>query len=228
MKVELESVQKTYDGKTALRISKLCLRTGEVIGILGKNGAGKSTLLRLLVDLSVPDTGAVSIDDKPASQDEDWKDRWGVYLDSSFLIDFYTADEYLSLVGNLHGMVADEIEERKTAFAGFFCREVIGTGKLIRELSSGNRQKVGIAGALFAAPSVLILDEPFSDLDPQGQHWLSGKLKNYGTKDRLLVISSHNLFLLKDLVSRILIIENGIVIFDGDHKAWHDAESHFR
>lgn len=227
MKIELKAVQKKYGSETVLSVKGLVFNPGEKVGVFGDNGAGKSTLFRLIAALSEPDAGEILYDGLPNSRAAQWYGRCGIYLDAGFLIDFYTVDEYLSLVGSLHRMSPAQMEKRKRELMGFFGDEMRAGKKLIRELSTGNKKKVGIAGALFHKPEVLLLDEPFADLDTRGKEWLIHALAEYGTRDRLMVISSHDVTLVRNLIDRIVFIDDGGVAMDGDRSLWPDIKALF-
>ena len=227
MRLTFESVKKKYGSFEVLSIDGVSFTSGETIGIVGKNGAGKSTFLRVMTGLSSIDAGRVLLDGKSICESEDWRDDCGVFLDESFLIEFYTPNEYLDFAGCLRHLSRGEVVARKLEYADFFHGEVIGTHKLIRELSAGNRKKLGIAGALLSNPSMLILDEPFSDLDPQGRRWLLDKVKDHRRRNGLIVVTSHDLHVIEELADRIIMLDAGKIIRDADSACWHDLEMHF-
>ena len=165
----LSHLSKQYRGVTALDIPELILESGELVGLVGNNGAGKTTMMRLMLDLIQATTGYVEIDGKRVDQDETWKTFTGSFLDSTFLVDFYTPEEYFGFIAEVYGIPADELNQRLHHFDALMGGEILGTRKLIHDFSNGNRQKIGIIGAMLVQPRVLILDEPFNYLDPSSQ-----------------------------------------------------------
>ena len=148
------------------------------------------------------------------AESEEWKHFTAAYIDEGFLIDFLTPDEYFSFLGRICSI--NDVEERLAAYQQLAGDEIIGGKKLIRNLSAGNKQKVGIIGALIQRPQVLILDEPFNFLDPSGQNMLKHVLTDYHSlTGATIIISSHNLQHTTDISTRILLMEHGQIIADG-------------
>jgi ABC-2 type transport system ATP-binding protein len=213
--IEINDIKKLFGSYTAVNISRLKISDGEIVGLVGNNGAGKTTTFRLMLDLIKADTGTVSSKGRDVSKNEDWKNYTGSFIDSNFLIDFFTPDEYLSFIGKLYKMNNKEIQERLSQFEKFASGEIFNQKKYIRHSSSGNRQKIGIIAAMMVQPEILILDEPFNFLDPSSQIEMKRLLQalntEYGTT---IIISSHNLNYINDVSSRILLMEKGIIIKD--------------
>lgn len=164
--IKATNLSKQYNGVTVLNIAELEIKQGESFGLVGNNGAGKTTLFRLILDLIEANSGEVLIENRPVARQDDWKTFVGSFLDESFLIDFLTPDEYFSFVGKLYGLSEGDIQAFLEKMEDFFNGEITGQKKLIRELSKGNQKKTGIAAALLPNPKILILDEPFTALDP--------------------------------------------------------------
>lgn len=223
MNIHINNLKKLYGEKTAVNIEHYQINHGEMLGLVGNNGAGKSTLFRLILDLIKADEGSVYIsglfNEKEVninvSETEDWKDWTGAFIDESFLIDYLTPDEYLQFIARISGKGQEELESFIQKYEGFMAGEVWGQNKLIRNLSAGNKQKVGIVAAMLLKPQVLILDEPFNFLDPSSQSAIKHLLKEYN-KDTgaTILISSHNLQHTVDICPRIALLENGIIIRD--------------
>ena len=166
--ITISQIQKKY-GTFHLDIEQLTIGKGEVFGLVGNNGAGKTTLFSLILDLIKAGSGQILSGDIPVHTSEDWKKHTGAYLSESFLLDFLTPEEYFEFVGSLHGWNPADVRQFLDRFADFFAGEVVGQRKYIRDLSKGNQKKVGIIGALIGDPQVIILDEPFANLDPSSQ-----------------------------------------------------------
>ena len=226
--LHIQNLSKVYKEKTVLSIDSLEIIKGQTIGLVGNNGAGKSTLLHLILDLIEPTTGEVFSKDQNVAQNEEWKNYTGSYLNESFLIPYLTAYEYFEFIGHLHGLSKTEVTDFLLTTIDFFNGEEYKK-TLIRDLSAGNRNKVGIIGALIGAPELLLLDEPFSFLDPTSQSWLKNKLKKLREIGLTLLISSHDLSHITEISSRLLVIEKGIIIkdFEATPDTLKELESYF-
>ncbi len=186
-----------------------------MIGLAGNNGAGKTTLFRLMLDLLQADAGEVSLGGVNPARSEEWKSRVGAYIDEGFLIDFLTPEEYFSFIGSISGLKEEETNARLAEYEQFFAGEIMGQRKLIRDLSSGNKQKIGIAAALLPRPETVVLDEPFNFLDPTSQNVLKRLLAAYNEQTRAtILVSSHNLQHVVDISTRILLLERGKIVKD--------------
>lgn len=216
--ITLSNLSKQYNGVSALNIPELTLEEGELVGLVGNNGAGKTTMMRLMLDLIQANSGYVTIDGKRVEQDDAWKSFTGSFLDSTFLIDFYTPEEYFGFIGEVYGIPQAEIQLRLQHFETLMGGEILGTGKLLHNFSNGNRQKIGIIGAMLIRPRVLILDEPFNYLDPSSQIVVARLIRemNWDLGTTVLV-SSHNLNSISDICGRILLLEKGNLIMDKSH-----------
>lgn len=215
MEINIRNLKKSYSGVTALDVPSLDIGSGELVGLVGNNGAGKTTMLRLMLDLIKADDGYVEINGEKANETEAWKEFTGSYIDGRFLIDFLTPEEYFSFIAEVYRINDETMRQRLDAFKAFMHGEILGTHKYLRDFSQGNRQKIGIVGAMIIEPKVLLLDEPFNYLDPSSQmniaKMIESLCKETGTT---AVISSHNLNFISDISSRILLLEKGNVIKD--------------
>lgn len=245
MKIQIENLKKSFGEKVAVDIEQYEIRDGEMLGLVGNNGAGKSTLFRLMLDLVKADGGRVLMHPSEEEQSqgiaqgsvdvahtEDWKDWTGAFVDESFLIDYLTPDEYFQFIGRISGRKQEEVDSFLQDFEQFMAGEVAGQKKLIRNLSAGNKQKVGIVGAMLLQPKVLILDEPFNFLDPSSQSAIKRLLQEYNRKTgATILVSSHNLQHTVDISPRIALLENGVIIRDidnADGKAQEELENYFK
>lgn len=238
MNIIINNLKKTFGEKenikVAVDIDSYEIHSGEILGLVGNNGAGKSTLFRLILDLIKADTGTVRMmgtangqaRDIDVSQTEDWKDWTGAYVDESFLIDYLTPDEYFHFIARITGMSDEQLDEEMKRFEHFMAGEVSGQTKLIRNLSAGNKQKVGIVAAMLLKPQVLILDEPFNFLDPSSQSVIKHLLTAYNQEmGATILISSHNLNHTVDICPRIALLEHGHIIRDiANHNGEAQAE----
>ncbi|HPT12686.1 MAG TPA: ABC transporter ATP-binding protein [Bacteroidales bacterium] len=211
--IEFNNLKKVYGGKSALSVDRLTVRPNECIGLVGNNGAGKTTMLSLILDLIKATDGYVTSMGNKVNENDDWKEYTGSYLNEGFLIPFLTPMEYFEFIGSLHGMNKEDVVTFLNEASGFFSEDIT-VKKYIRDLSAGNKNKVGIMAAMMWKPGLLILDEPFSNLDPTSQSWLKNRLKKLNNERVTMIISSHDLNHLSEISSRILLLENGILIRD--------------
>lgn len=228
--IEIKDLTKAYAGVTVVDIPGLLIRKGETIGLVGNNGAGKTTLFRMILDLIRPESGEVLSSGKNVMHDETWKDYTASYLDEGFLIDYLTPEEYFYFIGSLHNENKVYVDENVNGLTDFFNGEILQKGKYIRDLSKGNQCKVGVAACLLQNPQILMLDEPFANIDPTTQIRLKNLLKNLGDKNSMTtIISSHDLNHITDVCQRILLMEKGRIIKDihTDSNTLEELESYF-
>ncbi len=227
--IELKNIRKIYGKKTALKVDSLVIGVRECVGLVGNNGAGKTTTLSLILDLIEPTQGFITSKGEQVSKRDDWKSYTGSFLSESFLIPFLTPVEYLEFIGGLHGLNSQDVKNFLRENEGFY-NEDINTRKFIRELSSGNRNKVGILAAMLWKPEILLLDEPFANLDPTSQSWLKFNLKKLNVEGVTMLISSHDLNHISEISTRVLLLEEGSVIKDikTNTETLHELESYFR
>ncbi len=213
--IKIEGLKKHFGDTCACDIPSFTINNGNILGLVGNNGAGKTTLFRLLLDLLKADEGSVTIDDINPAESEEWKNNVGAHIDEGFLIDFLTPEEYFSFLGKISGMTQTDVNHCLEDFERFAGGEIFGQKKLIRNLSAGNKQKVGIISALLRKPKTVILDEPFNFLDPTSQLVLKHLISDYARETHAtVIISSHNLQHTVDISTRIALLEHGQIIRD--------------
>ena len=231
MDITINQLKKAYGSKVVLDIEQYAIHSGEIIGLVGNNGAGKTTLFRLMLDLLKADEGSVCIGETEVSRSGQWKEVTGAYLDESFLIDYLTPEEYFYFVGRMCQLDHQTVDERLATYERFMNGEILGQKKLIRNLSAGNKQKVGILAALLNNPKLIILDEPFNFLDPSSQSALKQLLLTYNqSTGATILVSSHNLNHTIDISTRIALLEHGKLIRDIDNtdgSAGSELETYF-
>ena len=229
--ITISNLKKAFGETIACDIPALEINDGDILGLVGNNGAGKTTLFRMMLDLLKPDDGSISLDGINPSKSEEWKASTGAYIDEGFLIDFLTPEEYFAFIGKITDMKQEQVDERLKDFERLACGEIFGQKKLIRNLSAGNKQKVGIISALFNKPRLVILDEPFNFLDPSSQNILKHELTEYNHQTgATILISSHNLQHTVDISTRITLLEKGQIIKDmpnEDGSARRELEDYF-
>jgi ABC-2 type transport system ATP-binding protein len=212
--IQIKDLKKVYSGVIVVNIPQLEMRKGESIGLVGNNGAGKTTLFRMILDLIRPEAGEVISKDEPVAGHENWKNYTASYLDEGFLIDYLTPEEYFYFIGGLHQQSRAHVDDFLAGYADFFNGEILKKGKYIRDLSKGNQTKVGIASCLLQQPELLMLDEPFANIDPTTQFRLKNMLKDVNKKGVTTLVSSHDLNHITDVCDRILLMEKGKIIKD--------------
>ena len=213
--IQIQNLKKIYNGITVVNIPQLTIKQGETVGLVGNNGAGKTTLFRMILDLIRPEKGEVLSKDQNVAQSDSWKNYTASFLDEGFLIDYLTPEEYFHFIGGLHDFSKAEIDAELLKFADFFNGEILNRGKYIRDLSKGNQCKVGVASCFIQNPEVLLLDEPFANIDPSTQFRLKSKIREINREKHLTtLISSHDLNHVTDVCERILLMEKGLIIKD--------------
>jgi ABC-2 type transport system ATP-binding protein len=213
--IKAKNLQKAYNGITVLDLPELEIRKGEVFGLVGNNGAGKTTFFSLVLDLIRATKGTVHVNEILVAKSEEWKEVTGAYIDESFIVGYLTPDEYFNFIGELRNMNTNDVTGFLSMFDEFFNDEIVGKKKFIRDLSKGNQKKVGVVGALMGKPELVVLDEPFANLDPSSQFKLRKIIKEFASEfGKTFLISSHNLDNITDVCERIVILEKGKVVKD--------------
>jgi len=224
------NLSKKYNNTEVLNIESLEIPKGQSFGLVGNNGAGKTTYFSLLLDLITPTTGYIENNGILVHKSEDWKPFTSAFIDETFLIGYLTAEEYFYFIGELRGQNKADVDALVSQFEDFFHGEILGKKKYLRDLSKGNQKKAGIVSALIGSPDVIILDEPFANLDPTTQIRLKGIVKDLAEKQGVTVlISSHDLMHVTDVCERIVVLEKGQVIKDlaTSEATLKELEEHF-
>jgi ABC-2 type transport system ATP-binding protein len=213
--IQVKNLSKVYSGNTVLSIDNLDIPKGESFGLVGNNGAGKTTFFSLLLDLIQPSTGQILNQNIEVNKSEAWKPFTSAFIDETFLIGYLTAEEYFYFIGELRGQTKADVDAFIAGFEDFFNGEILNNKKFLRDLSKGNQKKAGIVAALIGNPEVIILDEPFANLDPTTQIRLKRILKELAAVgDKTILVSSHDLQHTVEVSNRIVVLEKGIVVKD--------------
>ena len=184
----------------------------------------------MLLDLIQPTTGHIKNNNILVHQSEDWKPFTSSFIDESFLIGYLTPEEYFYFIGELRGQNKADVDALVSQFEDFFHGEILNQKKYLRDLSKGNQKKVGIVSALLGNPEVIILDEPFANLDPTTQIRLKKIIKDLAeTKGVTVLISSHDLMHVTDVCERIVVLEKGKIVKDlaTSEATLKELEAHF-
>jgi ABC-2 type transport system ATP-binding protein len=215
----LDELHKAYGDVQALAGASLEVRRGRMLGFLGPNGAGKTTAMRAIFGLIRLDGGSVMWDGRAVS-DED-RLRFGYMPEQRGLYPKMKAQGQLAYIGMLHGM-------ERSAASGAAQQWLIELGlgermqDLVEQLSHGNQQRVQLAAALVHQPDLLVLDEPFSGLDPIGVETMANVLRRRAAEGAAVVFSSHQLDLVEDICEDVAIINRGRVVLAGEVRSLKD------
>lgn len=213
--ITVTNLSKVYNGTSVLHLPHLEIPTGQSFGLVGNNGAGKTTFFSLLLDLIQPTTGSVFNHEITVNESEEWKPFTSSFIDESFLIGYLTPEEYFYFIGELRNQNKADVDAFLKDFEEFFNGEILGRRKYLRDLSKGNQKKAGIVAALIGNPEVVILDEPFANLDPTTQIRLKTLIKKLSENpDITILISSHDLIHVTEVCERIVVLDKGEVVND--------------
>ncbi|NHM01245.1 ABC transporter ATP-binding protein [Flavobacterium difficile] len=213
--IQVNNLSKKYNTTTVLNINELEIPKGQSFGLVGNNGAGKTTFFSLLLDLIEPTTGQIINHNVQVNLGENWKKFTGAFLDESFLIGYLTAEEYFYFIGELRGQNKADVDALLKKHEEFFNNEILNTKKYLRDLSKGNMKKVGIIATLIGNPEVVILDEPFANLDPTTVNRLKKIVKELAENPNVTVlISSHDLLHTVEVCNRIVALNKGEIVKD--------------
>ena len=210
-----QNLTKKYSSGTVLNIENLQIPKGQSFGLVGNNGAGKTTFFSLLLDLIQPTTGHIINNGVQVNTSEDWKPFTSAFIDETFLIGYLTAEEYFYFIGELRGQNKADVNALLSTFQDFFHGEILGQKKYLRDLSKGNQKKAGIVASFIGNPEVVILDEPFANLDPTTQIRLKGIIKDLAANNNVTVlVSSHDLIHVTEVCERIVVLNKGEIVKD--------------
>jgi ABC-2 type transport system ATP-binding protein len=213
--IQIQDLVKAYNKEVVLNIPELTIEKGEIFGLVGNNGAGKTTMFNIVLDLITASKGQVVSKGIVVRESEDWKDFTGAFIDESFLIGYLTAEEYFAFIAGLRRMSKTDTASFLDAFADFFNGEILGKKKFVRDFSKGNQKKVGIVAALMGKPEIVVLDEPFANLDPSSQYKLRKLIKDFAAQNGItFLISDHTLENIADVSTRLIILEKGKIVRD--------------
>ena len=213
--ITAHTLSKKYGEQTVLNIDHLEIPKGQSFGLVGNNGAGKTTLFSLLLDLIQPTTGHIINNGVQVDESEAWKPFTSAFIDESFLIGYLTPEEYFYFIGELRGRNKADVDALLERYSDFLHGEILGQKKYLRDLSKGNQKKVGIVASFIGNPEVVILDEPFANLDPTTQIRLKGIIKDLAAKEEVTVlVSSHDLIHVTEVCERIVVLNKGEIVKD--------------
>ncbi|GLZ79970.1 ABC transporter ATP-binding protein [Actinorhabdospora filicis] len=207
--IELTNLTKAYGGKLAVDDLSVTVRPGRVTGFLGPNGAGKSTTLRMILGLNAPSAGTVTVDGVPFATHPRGLRHAGALLDAGDVQGGRTARGHLRVLAASNRIPRDRVEE-VLDLAGIGA----AAGRRISGFSLGMRQRLGIAAALLGDPPVLLFDEPFNGLDPEGVLWVRELFKSLAAEGRTVFVSSHLMSEMENTAEHLVVIGRGRLIAD--------------
>ena len=207
--IEIDGLRKRFGSTQALDGMTFTVQPGQVTGFVGPNGAGKSTTMRVVVGLDAPDAGTATIGGRPYHSLKNPLTHVGSLLDAGALQPSRSARNHLLWLAHSQGLKAGRVDE-VIALAGLQAAARRKAGGY----SLGMRQRLGIAAALLGDPAVLIFDEPFNGMDPEGIVWMKGFLRELGAQGRAVLVSSHLMGELEDIAGHLVVVGRGKVIAD--------------
>jgi ABC-2 type transport system ATP-binding protein len=207
--IEVTGLRKRFGPAVALDGISFSVAPGQVTGFVGPNGAGKTTTMRVILGLDAADEGSALIDGQPYAALRHPLSRVGSLLDAGALHPSRTARNHLLWLAYSQGLPARRVDEA-LADAGL---QAVARRKA-GGFSLGMRQRLGIAASLLGAPPVLILDEPFNGMDPEGIVWMRGFLRSLAAEGGALLVSSHLMSELQDVATHLVVIGRGRLVAD--------------
>ncbi len=212
--ITVDRLTVSYGSFTAVDDVSFACKPGRVTGFLGPNGAGKSTTMRVMVGLTPPTSGGVTIGGLRYQQIPNPGRHVGTLLDASAQHVGRTGREILTIAAQTMGLPKSRVDEM-LALVRLTDDEA---GRRLRNYSLGMKQRLGIAHALLGDPSVLILDEPANGLDPAGIRWMRGLLKGYADRGGTVLLSSHLLHEVEQIADEMILIGHGRIVAQGNRE----------
>jgi ABC-2 type transport system ATP-binding protein len=211
--VELRSIRKSYGDFIAVNDVSLAIGSSGIYGLLGPNGAGKTSTIRMIIGMIVPDSGQVFVFGQPLSRAH--MDRFGYLPEERGLYKKMKVIDQLIFLGQLKGLSAQEASSRALRWCERF-ELTAWTGKKVEELSKGMQQKVQFIGAILHDPQLIIMDEPFSGLDPANAIALKDTMLELAKNGTTILFSTHRMDSAERLCQSICLINHGRVVLEGD------------
>ena len=204
-KIELKNVSKTLKKRAILSNITYTFESGKIYGLHGKNGSGKTMLLRAICGLISLDSGSVKRDNKELGKDIEFPESIGVIIENMTLLPEYTSYQNLKMLSKIKRIANDDDIKNTLISVGLDPYDK----KKVKEFSLGMRQKLNIAQAIFENPQIILLDEPTNALDEKSVLAVRNLLIDFKSKDKIIIIASHNKEDLDVLCDKIILIEDG-------------------
>ena len=213
--IQITDLTKSYGKNTIIENINLSINDGQVYCLLGKNGAGKTTLINCIIDLIEPEKGKIQLSGKAHNKlSKEDKREIGVIVENLALLEEINGFEFLSFVGKIYKIPPATLKQRITDLFAFFFEDDTDLKKNISKYSTGMKRKIAFCAAVLHTPDVLILDEPFSGLDPLVANQMVMFLKKYQNSKRLIFISSHDLSYVEKVSTHIGVLDNKKLVFN--------------
>lgn len=217
--IQIQDLSKSFGKETVLNGVQTELHPDTIYGLLGKNGAGKTTLINLMMGFLKPDSGDVLFDEKSIQNHaHEIKQTTGILSDDLPMVDQLTGYHNLEFAASLYGLAPGEAKMRFTSLFEYFFDDVNQLHKPLKEYSTGMRKKLMLISAVMHKPNVLIMDEPFTGLDPVAVKQMIEFIKSYKQASRTLLISSHDLSYIERIADHILVLHDHNFVFNDSLK----------
>jgi len=207
--IEVSGLRKRFGPALALDGMTFTVNPGQVTGFVGPNGAGKSTTMRVILGLDAPDEGAATVNDRPYHQLKHPLRHVGALLDAGALQPGRKARNHLLWLAHSQGLGAKRVDQviAESGLSDVIRRKAGG-------YSLGMRQRLGIAAAMLGDPAILMMDEPFNGMDPEGIIWMRGYLRGLAAQGRAILVSSHLMSEVEDTADHLVVVGRGKVVAD--------------
>jgi ABC-2 type transport system ATP-binding protein len=204
--IEVSNISKRFGDTQAVKDVSFKVRPGEIFGLLGPNGAGKTTTIRMLLDIFKPDSGSITIFN--GTMTEALKERIGYMPEDRGLYQDIPLERCLTYLGTLKGLSSQQVKERLAHWLDFFDL-ADHKSKKVKELSKGMQQKAQIIATLLHEPDLIVIDEPFTALDPVNTQMIKDLLVAQRDQGRTIIMCTHQMHQVEELCDRILLVNKG-------------------
>lgn len=206
--IAIENVSKTIRKQQVIRNVSINLQSGKIYGFQGINGSGKTMLMRLISGLILPTSGEIVIDGKRLGKDIAFPKSIGLFLEAPAFLDGYSGFQNLKMLASIQGKINDVQIRNALVYVGLNPNDK----KKYRKYSLGMKQRLGIGAAIMESPDIIILDEPTNSLDESGVELVKALLATLRERGALVVVSCHDLSILRTVSDEILLLESGRVV----------------
>ncbi|HHE55037.1 MAG TPA: ATP-binding cassette domain-containing protein [Caldithrix abyssi] len=210
--LKVENVSKSFDEVHAVKDVSFTIETGKIYGLLGPNGAGKTTTIRMIMNIIMPDSGKVTLFGQ--SMCDELKPKIGYLPEERGVYPKMKVRDFLKFLGELHDMASAELDEKIDYWLNRFEIATMNYFK-VEELSKGNQQKVQLIGSFLHDPQLIILDEPFSGLDPVNVNLVKEIILDFKKQDKALILSTHMMEAAEKICDHVYLINKGQKVLDG-------------
>jgi ABC-2 type transport system ATP-binding protein len=212
MSLVVENISKSFSNVQAVQNLSMQVQSGEIYGFLGPNGAGKTTTMRMILDILRPDTGRITWKNTPVSDIP--RKAWGYLPEERGLYPKMTVEDQLIFLARLYGMPKETVKRELTEWLERF-QITANRKKKVEELSKGNQQKVQFLATILHDPEIMIMDEPFSGLDPVNVNLLKDAFLEMHRRGKTIIFSTHQMEQVEELCENIALINKGQVVVEG-------------